>query len=121
MNISKKAHIHTLTAIVGLLAALPAIQFASTNILKYVLGWLPNLEIMPFPPLLLIGGSLIAILLNAWSVLEFRLVRESEVNWLMFGIRKRGWNLAVLIIACGFLAILTAYVIVENLAHELGG
>lgn len=116
MNNEHRVRIHDLTAIFGLLAATPAILFVSFNIMKYQLGWLPDIDIIAVHPAILIGGSIFAVLANTWSVQALRIVQEDKMSWLMFAFRNRGLNLAVILIAAGFLLVMFAYIIVENLS-----
>lgn len=98
-----------------MLTATPAILFVSLNIMKYQLGWLPDIDIIAIHPAILIGGSIFAVLLNTWSVLALRKVQADKMSWLMFAFVNRGLNLAVLLIAAGFLLVMFAYIIIENL------
>lgn len=112
---------HNITAAIGFLVAIPAIVFVTLNLLKYQFGVLPGIDVPAFHPAVLLGGGMAAVLLNAWSILEFRISRENRKVWLSFGFTWRPWNIAVLGVAGLFLLILVAYVILENLAHALGG
>lgn len=110
----------SLSAVLGLVLALPAVLFVAFNVLKYELGLLPGIEIAPPHPALLLGSALAALLLNAWAVLELRLERQDDVVWLMLGFANRPWNWAVLILVGLFLSLLLGYVVVENAAAALG-
>ena len=51
-------------AVLGFFVALPAIYFFIGSFLKYELNLFPNVEIIVPPPWVLIGGLLMAIILN---------------------------------------------------------
>lgn len=114
MDTVQPVRIHGWTAIIGLFAALPAIQFVSLNILKYELGVLADINIYVFHPVILIGGSIFAVLINAWSVVKFRVVQEGDMRIFMVGLANRRINIAVLGVAAGFILIMFAYLVVEN-------
>lgn len=101
-------------AALGLVAALPAIYFFTGSFLKYELGLLDGVEIFLFHPSVLIGGPLLSVVLNLFSLLFH------------FGERGKGgkeqnshkaiWaNLLSLSLAILFLLLLLGYVVVENL------
>ena len=90
-------------AVVGLLAALPALYFVSGNILKYELKMLPNVNIVPLPPIVLVGGLLIAIMLNYYSLLH---QRKSGTFTAYEIIKTRPWNVIVFVIGALLLTLL---------------
>ena len=104
--------IDNIFAMVGLLVAIPALYFVSGNILKYELNMLPNVNILPLSPIVLIGGLLIAIMLNFYSVLH---QRKSDAFSVYEIVKTRLWNVIVFAIGAMFLTLLLGYVVVENL------
>ncbi len=120
MTANHHFRIHDVTAIIGIVAAIPAILFVTLNVLKYEVGLLPNMDIAAIHPAILLGGGMAAVLLNAWSILEFRVSRQDQQIWLSFGFTNRPWNIAVLGLSGVFLFVLIAYVVFENISHALG-
>ena len=120
MTANHHFRIHDATAIIGFLTAIPAILFVTLNVLKYELGLLPAIEIAAIHPAILLGGGMAAVLLNAWSILEFRISRQGRQIWLSFGFTNRPWNIMVLGLSGTFLFALIGYVILENIAHAIG-
>ena len=112
MNNSTRTHLHR--AIIGVLVAAPAFWFVSQNILKYVLGWLPDIEVIAFHPAILIGGASLAVLLNALSVIKFKVEEQGDERMFVIGLMNRGLNLAVIFITAGLLSVMFVYLVVEN-------
>jgi hypothetical protein len=117
MSAGNRVISHPYAAILGLIAAIPLLLFVSLNILKYELGLMPGIEIIPIHPAVIVGGGMAAILLNAWSIMQFRVTREDHKLWVMLGFVNRPWNLVVLLLAGAFLLAVLGYVVVENLTH----
>jgi len=107
-----------LLALVGAIAALPAVYFVIGNILTFELGLFPGIQIRAISPATLLGGCLIAALLNVWPV--FRSVRADQGlrSWLAEVVQARKSNLVVLGIGTFFLLFLLAYAVVENLVQH---
>ena len=113
----------------GLLLAFPAVYFVVANVLNSELGlnWLykPIAPIFDKPAnkhfgwninLLIVFGPLLAILLNAWSLLHIRFDKSVEYFRVEINIKRKWWNLALLIVAVGTMLCLGTYLFFENLA-----
>ena len=104
--------IDNILVMVGLLAILPGLYFVSANILKYELNVSPNINIIPLSPIVLIGGLLLAIILNFYSILH---QRRCGTHTLYEIVRTRLWNVIVFVMGALFLTLLLGYAVVENL------
>ena len=104
--------IDNILVMVGLLAILPGLYFVSANILKYELNILPNINIIPLSPIVLIGGLLLAIILNFYSILH---QRRSGTHTAYEIVKTRLWNVIVFVMGALFLTLLLGYAVVENL------
>lgn len=72
------ANIHKITALLGVAATLPLAVFVTSNMLKYELGIWPGLQIPSIHPAILIGGVLIALMMNAWSILDVKVSKTGR-------------------------------------------
>lgn len=104
-------------AALGLLLAMPALYFVSANILKYELNALPGLRVLSIHPAVLLGGLVLAVVLNLWPVLHVGARRTGAVLTIMITLRARLWNLVSLGIAAVTLGTLLLYAVVENIGQ----
>jgi hypothetical protein len=97
-------------AIVGLILLLPAALLVSLSLLGF------NLPPALFHPVVVMGGLLAAMVLNALAVLRLQLEREPHGNLAALTLRigAKTFNLAVLGTALMLLAIILCYAFVEN-------
>jgi hypothetical protein len=104
-------------AVVGLLVALPGIYFFTGSFLKYEMNLLSRVEIFIPPPEVMIGGLLLAILLNFFSCLCPRSanVRGTLTTRL---VKPKIWNAFIISIAVVFLILLIGYILIENIAES---
>ena len=102
---------------VGLVVALPAIYFFTGSFLKYELNLLPNFDIFIPPPIVMVGGLLLAIVLNMFPLLWIQPMRGQKSPAMRL-VTLKPWNTAIVGIAGVFLALLLGYVLVENLAEH---
>ena len=111
--------IDNILAVVGLLVALPGMYFFTGSFLKYEMNLLSRVEIFVPPPAVMIGGLLLAILLNLFSLLRLKSanVRGTLTTSL---VKSKNWNAFIISIAVLFLTLLLGYVLVENLAESVG-
>ena len=117
MNLSSTGRVDATLAFVGLLLALPAIYFFTGSFLKYEMNLLSNIEIIVFSPSVLIGGLLVAIVLNLFSLFRLKSTTSLEFTAAVV-IREKALNIAIAGIALLFLALLLGYVFLENLAER---
>ena len=103
-----------LFAVVGAIAASPAVYFVVGNILTFELGLFPGIEIQPISPVILLGGCSIAALLNVWPLLASFRADHGLSSWLVEVVQTRKSNLLVLCTGSFLLIFLLAYAIVEN-------
>ena len=114
------ANIHKITAVLGVAASLPLVFFVTSNILKYELGIWPGFQISSIHPVILIGGVLVALIMNSWSILAVK-VSKSGIRVSINAARTaRRWNLFAFILACFFLVIMVLYLFVENVLSVIG-
>ena len=97
-------------AIVGLLLLLPAALLVSLSLLGF------NLPPALFHPVVVMGGLLAAMVLNALAVLRLHLEREphGQLAALNLRIGTKTFNLVVLGTSLMLLAIILGYLFVEN-------
>jgi hypothetical protein len=97
-------------AVLGLLLLLPALLLVSSGLL----GVEPT-DILVYP-VLVMGGLLLGVGLNALRVLRVHLGREEGAIVGTMSLRLRGTalNLAALTLSCLLLASIAAYLFVEN-------
>lgn len=119
------------SAAFGVLLVLTPFLFASGMILKYNLGidfglftwfpsWLVSFEeksiILTFLlRFLLLGGPLIAVLLNLLAILHFQF--DGAANEVLISIKLKWLNIAVVIFCSAVLMIFFLYLLVENINH----
>jgi len=108
---------NSLFALTGLIAALPAIYFVTGSILKYELGLLQSVQIHTFPPAVLLGGGLLALVLNLYTVIGLKLLRTNNACTVNLTVKFKPLNLLVLAVSGLIILTLVSYVIVENTAH----
>ncbi len=111
--------IDNILAVVGLLVALPGIYFFTGSFLKYEMNLLSRVEIFVPPPAIMIGGFLLAILLNFFSLLCLKStnVRGTSTTSL---VESKFWNACIIVIAALFLTQIIGYIHVENIAENTG-
>jgi hypothetical protein len=99
-----------LPAIIGLLLLVPATLLVSSSLLGF------NLPPALFHPVLVMGGLLASMVLNALAVLRLQLEREphGHLAALTLRIGTKAFNLAVLGTSLMLLAIILGYLFVEN-------
>ncbi len=102
----------------GLVSALPATYFVTGSILKYELGYLAGTSIYPLSPAILLGGLLIAVVLNLFAVLRLHTEAKEGVIRFTASLGIRPGNLLVLALGAAILFILLGYVVVENLVSH---
>ena len=116
------------SAIIGLLLALPTILFFAMVAFHYLLGfdllWTPFEIAMSNPqerdvintwsPVVFMGGSLAALLINILAVagLRFQKVNNELVSTLI--IKGNVWNLAIIAVSFSLIALLLGYLVAEN-------
>lgn len=103
-------------AVLGTLAALPALYFVPANVLKYEVGLFPDWSIAPLSPALLVGGSTLALVLNLLAVMTVKAKRRPDGVAVTFTIRRRWSNLFVLGVGLLLLGAMALYIAVENFA-----
>ena len=94
MNLSSTGRVDATLAFVGLLLALPAIYFFTGSFLKYEMNLLSNIEIIVFSPSVLIGGLLVAIVLNLFSLFRLKSTTSLEFTAAVV-IREKTLNIAI--------------------------
>jgi len=114
------ANIHKITALLGVAATLPLVVFVTSNILKYELGIWPGLLIPPIHPAILVGGVLVALIINTWSILDVKVSKTGRGVRVVAEITARRWNLIVLILAFVFFVAMLLYLLVENVLSVIG-
>jgi transcriptional regulator with XRE-family HTH domain len=119
-------------ALWGAALAMPCLLFVAVNLIKYGLGWAPPYDLLAASgarlglmtafdwaaPFLLLGGPLIAMLINLRALVRPRL-QGGAVTALEYRLSVPA--LAVLLAAAGAAAILAAYLVSENLGHMARG
>ena len=113
-------NIHRMTAVVGIVAALPLVFFVTNNILIYELGILPNWQFPITRPAILLGGCLITLVLNAWSLFDVAISRAGHRVRIVVEFTAHRWNLVTFAVASVFLLATVLYLIVENIGHSAG-
>ena len=121
---------HRTAAFLGLILSLPAALFVSAQVLKYelgapflydALGFLSSPARYPLydalSPVIFVGGTLAAVMLNAWMVLRVGVRREDDTIVGTFTLVPKAANLSVIVLAGSVLMILVTYLVVENLSH----
>ena len=114
------ANMHRITAALGIAATLPLVFFLTANVLKYELGFLPEWQVPLIHPAILIGGVLVAIIVNAWSIFDVGVTRSGRKLNIAIGITANAWNLTALILACVFFAVMIIYLFFENVLGAIG-
>lgn len=120
-----------LAALVGGLLALPAMVFVAVNLLKYGLGVdgpydalaavaeRPNGTLFLDTPWLLLGGPLLALLLNLFTLVRPRFRREGTGAALVaIDLRFNLASLAVILLACAALCLLSLH-LAADIVHKL--
>ena len=78
------------------------------------------MQIPSIHPVILIGGVLVALIMNSWSILAVK-VSRSGIRVSAKGEKKaRRWNLFALILACFFFVTIVLYLFVENVISVIG-
>lgn len=112
----------------GFLLILPALLFVTAAVLKYGLGWGylfdalgvfysdPSRRLLfnLISPILFLGGLFLAFLLNAYPILNLDIRRKEGRVVGSFALQLRWWNLAILLVSFGLLAMLIGYALTEN-------
>jgi len=111
---------HRITAALGIAATLPLVFFVTSNVLKYELGFLPEWQVPLIHPAILIGGVLVAIIVNAWSIFDIVVSSSGRKLNIAIEITADAWNLTALILACVFFAVMIMYLFVENVLGAIG-
>lgn len=101
-------------ALLGLVLSLPAVYFFTGSFLKYEMNLLPNAEILVPPPVVMIGGLLVAMILNLFSLFRTKVHEASLTKRL----RSKLLNVMVAGLALLFLILLLGYVLAENLTES---
>jgi hypothetical protein len=102
-------------AALGLLLTMPALYFVSANVLKYELNALPGLRVLPIHPAVLLGGLVLAGMMNLWPLLHVAARRIDDLLTIIITLRLRLWNLVSLGLAVATLGTLLIYAVVENI------
>ena len=113
-------NIHKITALLGVAATLPLAVFVTSNILKYELGVWPGLRIPSIHPAILIGGVLVALIINTWSILDVKVSKTGRGVRVVAEITAHRWNLIALILACVVFVTMVLYLFVENVVSVIG-
>ena len=100
---------------IGFILSLPALYFVTANILKYELGLLGTMEIYAFSPIVLLGGTMLAVGLNLFPILHFAIQKGEDTITITTTIKTRLWNMTVLLAGVLLFVILFGYAVVENL------
>lgn len=121
---------HRSAAFLGLILSLPAVLFVSAQVLKYelgvpflydALGFLSSPARYPLydalSPVIFVGGTLAAVVLNAWMVLRVAVRREDDMLVGTLTLTPKVANLSIVVLAGLVLLILVTYLVVENLSH----
>lgn len=107
-------------AVAGFVLLVPALILVSTGVLELET---PDGFDALMHPALLMGGLFLALALNAWSVLRVRFGQDGDslVGTVSLRVRGSAMNLAVLGVGGLLLAIITAYLFVENFQPRVMG
>ena len=105
----------TFLAFVGFLVALPAMYFFTGSFLKYELNLFPNTVILVPPPIVMIGGLLLAILLNVYPIIRHRAGEPNSALMWIPALKAVRWNASMVFLGALFLFLLVGYVLVENI------
>ena len=114
------ANIHKITALLGVAATLPLAVLVTSNMLKYELGVWPGLQIPSIHPVILIGGVLVALMMNTWSILDVKVSKTGRGVRVVAEITAHRWNLIALVFACVFFVMMVLYLFVENVLRVIG-
>lgn len=68
-------------------------------------------------PVIFVGGTLAAVVLNAWMVLRVAVRREDDMLVGTLTVTPKVANLSIVVLAGLVLLILVTYLVVENLSH----
>ena len=117
MKLKLTAGLNGWLAALGLLLTMPALYFVIANLLKYQLNVLPGMRVFPIHPALLLGGLMLAVMLNLWPLLRLTTSKIDDLLTIIISLRVRLWNLVILGIAVVTLSTLLIYVAVENFGH----
>ena len=106
-----------LVAALGSLLIAPALILFLSGMLQSIGG----IDLMLLPtfflhPAVILGGIVLAIVLNAWAVLSFSFTREESHYRFFVDVRLLTANLVVLGTAAFLMCAILSYVVVENLA-----
>ena len=99
MKLKLTAGLNGWLAVLGLLLSTPALYFVIANLLKYELHALPGLRVLPIHPALLLGGLMLAVMLNLWPLLRLTTSKIDDLLTIIISLRVRLWNLVILGIA----------------------
>ena len=102
----------TQLAIGGFVFLLPALVLVSTGLADSDI----RLPAALVHPVVVMGGLLLAFMLNAWSVFRFGVRQDGGdlVSTMSVRVRGTAMNLAAIGMSCFLVAIITAYLFVEN-------
>jgi cobalamin biosynthesis protein CobD/CbiB len=103
---------HMQVATVGFVLLLPALILVSTGLLDSDV----RLPAALVHPVVVMGGLLLTFMLNAWSVARVGIRKDdgSVVGTMSVRVRGSMMNLAAIGVSCLLVAIITAYLFVEN-------
>ena len=109
-----------LFAMLGFVFSLPALLLFISGMLQSFAG--SEVMLLPEPllhPAVILGGILLAALLNAWATLRVRVEDDESRTTISLDIARKKANLAVLGLALFLLAAVLTYGFVENILSAL--
>ena len=114
MNPPPHSQTDIVLSVIGFLPALPTMYFFTGSFLKYELHLLPSADILVPPPIVMIGGLLLAILLNLYPLIRQSAGKPDSVFWWSTALTAVRWNVMTVLLSTLFLSLLFGYVLVEN-------
>ena len=116
MNITAQKQSSGLLALLGFVLSLPALLLFISGMFQSFAG--SDVMLLPKPllhPAVILGGILLAALLNAWATLRLRVEDDENYTTISLDIARKKANLAVLGLALFLLGAVLTYGFVENI------
>jgi len=128
MTAAVNKHYFNRSALLGLILALPTILFFGMTASHYLLGidwlWTPFEKAMANPqgkeiinalsPILFLGGSLAALVINIFAVAELKIQKVNQELVSTLVIKGNLWNLAIIAVSFSLVSLLLGYLVAEN-------
>ena len=116
------------SALVGLILVLPTALFFGMTASHYLLGidwlWTPFEKAMANPqgkeiintlsPIIFLGGSLAALVINTLAVAGLKIQRVNQELVSTLVIKGNVWNLAIIAVSFSLISLLLGYLVAEN-------